>query len=204
MTASVSRREMLALTAALPALGLPFAAAADDDPRLGDIVLGDDAAPVTVIEYASLTCPHCAHFHTTVWPEFRKNYIDTGKVRFIMREVYFDRFGLWASMISRCGGRGGFYPIVDRFLKRQSEWAGAPQDRVADEIRKIGKVNGLSPQAMEDCLGDQTYAKALFEASSAHIEADGIESTPTFIVNGEKASGSMGYAEFSALVDGHL
>ncbi|MEM8791610.1 MAG: DsbA family protein [Pseudomonadota bacterium] len=204
MTSQLSRRAALRLASAVPLLSLPATAWASDDPRLGDVVLGDENAPVTVIEYASFTCPHCGSFHQNTWPQFKENYVDTGKVRFIMREVYFDKYGLWASMISRCGGHGGFYPMVDQFLKRQSEWTGVPEPQVADEIRKIGKVNGLSPQLMDDCLADQEFATALFEGYRTNAQADDVSSTPTFIINGEKATGAMGYAEFSALVDKHL
>ncbi|MEM9370494.1 MAG: DsbA family protein [Pseudomonadota bacterium] len=200
----MNRRQAIGLLAAAPVAIGPLTAIASDDPRLGDIVMGDENAPVTVIEYASFTCPHCARFHTATWPEFKANYIDTGKVRFIMREVYFDRFGLWASMVSRCGGRGGYYPMVDQFLKTQDKWARAPQDQIADEIRKVGKLNGLSDQALQDCLGDQDFAKALFEDFRKNAEDDDVNSTPTFIINGEKATGNMSYAQFSALVDSHL
>ena len=98
------RRQTLAMIAAATTATLLPANAALADPVLGDIVLGDDNAPVTVIEYASFTCPHCASFHINTWPRFKAEYIDTGKVRFILREVYFDRYGLWASMVARCGG----------------------------------------------------------------------------------------------------
>lgn len=204
MTDLLNRRVMLGLLASTTVAATPLSVLASDGPRVGDVVLGDENAPVTVIEYASFTCPHCARFHTATWPEFKANYVDTGKVRFIMREVYFDRFGLWASMVSRCGGEAGYYPMVDQFMKNQDSWARAPEDQIAGEIRKIGKLNGLSDQALSDCLGDQDFAKKLFEDFQKNMTDDGVESTPTFIINGEKVTGNMPYAEFSALVDTHL
>ncbi len=120
------RRQLLAMIAATGAVTL-LPAASIAEPVMGDVVLGDDAAPVTVIEYASFTCGHCAAFHVDTWPQFRAEYIDTGKVRFILREVYFDRFGLWASMTARCGGAAAFYPMADQFLKKQHVWARAPE-----------------------------------------------------------------------------
>ncbi len=171
---------------------------------LGDIVLGDDAAPVTVIEYASFTCPHCAAFHINTWPQFKAEYVDTGKVRFILREVYFDRFGLWASMTARCGGAEAFYPMADQFMKKQSVWAKAPEAQIGGEIQKIGRLNGLSASQLDACLSDQDFAKALIETYQQNSADDSVRSTPTFIINGAKHEGNMPFDEFSALIDALL
>ncbi|MEM7508453.1 MAG: DsbA family protein [Pseudomonadota bacterium] len=202
MTSSIDRRAALGLMS-LPLLTLtPLRAMAQDrDPRTGDFVLGNEDAAVTVIEYASLTCPHCAGFHIQTWPEFKKNYVDTGKVRFIMREVYFDYAGLYASMVSRCAGSQGFYPLVDQYLKQQDQWSRAPQNQIEGEIRKIGRINGLSDAAMDQCLTDQDFAQTLVSDYQNNVAADAVEATPTFIINGNKYSGNMTYPEFSALVD---
>lgn len=173
-------------------------------PIMGDVVLGDAAAPVTVIEYASFTCPHCAAFHNDTWPQFKAAYIDTGKVKFILREIYFDRFGLWASMTARCGGADAFYPMADQFLKKQSVWAKVAEDQIGGEIQKIGRLNGLSNEQLGACLADQNYAKALVEAYQKNAEADDVKSTPTFIINGDKHSGNLPFEEFSKLIDAHL
>jgi protein-disulfide isomerase len=204
----LDRRDMLAIIGVtgiaaanlLPASALAQAAA----PIMGDVVLGDETAPVTVIEYASFTCPHCARFHTETWPQFKAAYVDTGKVRFILREVYFDRYGLWASMTARCGGADAFYPMADQFLKKQSVWKNVAENQIGAEIQKIGRLNGLSNGQLDACLADQDYAKALVEAYQKHAEADEVKSTPTFIINGEKASGTLPFEEISALVDAHL
>ncbi|MEM1276131.1 MAG: DsbA family protein [Pseudomonadota bacterium] len=201
---TISRRRLLGCAAAAPALGLPLTVFASDDPRVGDIVIGEPNAPVTVIEYLSLTCPHCKRFHTSTWPEFKKNYVDTGKVRFVMRDVFLNEPGFWAGLVARCGGHQGYGPMVDQFFKKQGEWTSVPPAQMADEIRKIGKLNGLSHDAVEACLSDQTYARAVFEDSHSKAQADGVNSTPTFIINGEKVVGNRGYAEFSAIVDKHL
>ncbi len=171
-------------------------------PALGDLALGDPDAPVTVIEYASLTCPHCATFHIETWPELKAKYVDTGKVRFILREVYFDRFGLWASMIARCGGEAGFYPMVDAMLKQQSEWTRAPD--ITEELMKIGRVNGLSSERMRACLSDRGYAESLVQAYQEHAERDGVQATPSFMVNGEMHRGSMRIDEFSSVIEAAL
>ena len=171
---------------------------------LGDVVLGDDAAPVTVIEYASFTCPHCASFHANTYPEFKAAYIDTGKVRFIMREVYFDREGLWASMIARCAGAGGFYPIADQLMKQQSVWAKAARENNRDAIRKIGRLNGVSNDQLDACLSDPGYEKALVEAYQRNVAADEVDSTPTFLINGKKHPGNLPFGDLAALLDAQL
>lgn len=197
------RRQTLALLAAAPLAVSALRAQAE--PALGDIVLGNPDAPVTVIEYASFTCPHCATFHAQAFKPFRAEYIDTGKVRFILREVYFDRFGLWASMTARCGGEAGFYPIAGQLFDTQATWTKA--DDIADAIKKVGRLNGLGAAELEACLADQKMAEALVAAYQTNAGADQIESTPTFIIQGktrERASGTMGFEEFKALIDKQL
>ena len=194
------RRHLLAMIAATGAATL-LPAAAMAEPVLGDIVLGDDAAPVTVIEYASFTCPHCAAFHVDTWPQFKAEYVDTGKVRFILREVYFDREGLWASMAARCGGAGAFYPMADQFMKKQRLWAKAARNNNRGEISKIARLNGLSTAQLDACFSDQDYARALVEAYQRNAADDDVNSTPTFIINGAKHAGNMPFEELAALVD---
>jgi protein-disulfide isomerase len=197
------RRHLLAMIAASGAVTL-LPASALAEPVMGDVVLGDEAAPVTVIEYASFTCPHCANFHIDTWPQFKAEYVDTGKVRFILREVYFDRYGLWASMVARCGGPDAFYPLADQFMKKQSVWARAGEGNIGGEIQKIGRLNGLANDQLGACLTDQDYAKALIEAYQQNSGADEVTSTPTFIINGEKHPGNMPFADLAALVDAQL
>lgn len=168
---------------------------------LDDIVIGDPDAPVEIIEYASLTCPHCARFHTDVWPEIKEAYVDTGKAKLIIREVYFDKFGLWASMTARCGGEKGFYPMVDTFLGTQGVWTRAPD--IAHAIHQIGRRAGLSNERLRACLADREYAKTLLERYKENAEADGIRSTPTFLINGEK-HGNMSLEEMTKLIEAEL
>ena len=202
------RRQLLAMIAAPAIAGVAAAtllpATAMAEPVMGDVVLGDAAAPVTVIEYASFTCPHCAAFHVDTWPQFKAEYVDTGKVRFILREVYFDREGLWASMAARCGGAGAFYPMADQLMKKQRLWAKAARDNNRDEIRKIARLNGLSTAQFDACFSDQDYARALVEAYQSYVAADGVKSTPTFIINGAKHEGNMPFDQLAALVDAAL
>lgn len=199
MSFAPNRRVLLAGMLATPLAANPLAALADTSPVTGDIVLGDPDAAVTIIEYASFTCPHCATFHQNTWPRFKAEYVDTGRVKFIMREVYFDKYGLWAGMTARCGGEKGYYPMVETFLKQQSSWVRS-QD-VGAEIQKIGRRAGLSNDQLSTCLADRDYAKTLLETYQKNAEADGVRSTPTFIINGEIHTGSMTFEDFSKIVD---
>lgn len=169
-----------------------------------DMVLGDANAPITMIEYASYTCPHCGSFHQNTYPQLKADYIDTGKVKFIFREVYFDRFGLWASMIARCGGQERFFGITDLMFKTQADWtrAGEPV-AIADELRKIGRLAGLNDEELNSCLQNEESAKTLVEWYQANAARDEISSTPSFLINGTKY-GNMSYSEMKSLLDGML
>lgn len=203
MPLPLDRRRFLAATAATGALAaLPLPALAE--PVMGDIPLGDENAPLTVIEYASLTCPHCGAFHRETWPQVKADYVEAGKVRFILREVYFDKHGLWASMIARCGGEKAFYPLTDAYLTRQEAWLGVPDDQRIEEMMKIARRNGLSNEQIQACLSDEAYAKSLIEWYQENATADDVTSTPTFIIAGDKHTGNMPFEDFAALLDAEL
>jgi protein-disulfide isomerase len=185
----------------------PAASAAQSEPAasdyaLGDIALGDPNAPLTVYEYASFTCPHCASFHENTFPEVKEQYIDTGKVRFILREVYFDQYGLWASMVARCGGAEGFYPMADAFLSSQSTWTRSPD--IGHAIQQVGRRAGLPAERIQQCLSDREFAKTLLETYQQNRDADEVKSTPTFVIDGETHTGAMSFEDFSALLDAAL
>ena len=203
--APISRRLLLGGAAAL-ALGPGLARAQDaleeQGYALGDMTMGDPDAPVTIIEYSSLTCPHCASFHTETWPELEEKYVETGQVRLIFREVYFDQLGLWSSMIARCAGEAPFFGYVTEFLERQQEWARA-DDPVA-EIRRIGRLGGLSEERVRQCLTDEDLLRHLVERYQENATEDEVTSTPTFIINGDKFSGAMGVERFSELIEERL
>ena len=170
-----------------------------------DMVMGQLDAPVEVIEYASFTCPHCAQFHETVFDRIKENYIDTGKVKFVYREVYFDKFGLWAAMVARCAGPEKYYPISDMIYDTQEAWIGNGQEAtIAENLRKIGLKAGLSKEALDTCLNDNEKAKAMVAAYQANATRDDISGTPSFIINGEKFSGEMGYEEFAKILEAKL
>lgn len=175
-----------------------------DTSGIQDMVLGDPNAPITMIEYASYTCPHCASFHENTYPQLKAEYIDTGKVKFVFREVYFDRFGLWASMIARCGGEERFFGITDLLMKGQSDWARAGDPvAIADAIRKVGRLAGLQDADLQACLQDEEHAKTLVAWYQTNAAQDDVTGTPSFVINGTKYS-NMSYADMKGILDGLL
>jgi protein-disulfide isomerase len=176
--------------------------AADVDiSTITEMMQGDENAPVTIIEYASYTCPHCASFHTGPYKQLKADYIDTGKVKFIYREVYFDRFGLWASMIARCAGPDRFFGVSDLLYSGQQTWARAGDpNQIVEELRKIGRLAGVSEDQLTACLQDADKAQTLVAWYQANAEADDITSTPTFIIDGTKYS-NLSYDDMSARIE---
>lgn len=171
---------------------------------LQDMTLGQADAPVTVIEYASFTCPHCANFHATVFKDLKKDYIDTGKVKFVYREVYFDRYGLWAAIVARCGGEMRFFGISDILYDTQKEWAASDDPNVVvGNIKKIGRTAGMEDAQMDACLKDGPMAQALVDRFEAQMKEYDVKGTPTIIVNGTTHS-NMTYAELKTILDAEL
>jgi protein-disulfide isomerase len=169
---------------------------------LPDMILGDPNAPVTIIEYASMTCPHCAHFHTTTLPAIKEKYIDTGKAKLILREFPFDPRAAAAFMLARCAPPEQYYPMVGVLFEQQKTWATA--ENAAQPLLQIAKLAGFTQEKFETCLKDQELlnkVRAVFDKGSKEY---GVESTPTFFINGEKTSGTLSIEEISALIDKHL
>lgn len=179
------------------------AAATDEKPQIQEMTLGAEDAPVTVMEYASFTCPHCAAFHDDQFLKLKADYIDTGKVRFIYRDVYFDRIGLWAAMLARCEPER-FFGIADLIYSKQSDWLNSNDPvQLAANLRKLGKVAGLPEDQMNACMEDGAKAKALVNWYQANVEKDKIEGTPTLIIDGEKHS-NMSWSELKKIIDEKL
>ena len=169
-----------------------------------DFGLGVIDAPVKMIEYASFTCPHCANFHADVFPKLKADYIDTGKVRFEYREVYFDRYGLWAAMMARCGGEMRYFGITDILFNTQQEWAATDDPAtVVANLKKIGRTAGLDDAALDVCMNDAATADALVKHFEANFKADGIKGTPSFMINGVLHS-NVKYDELKVILDAEL
>ncbi len=173
-------------------------------PEVPEMVLGNADAPVTLVEYASFTCPHCAHFHETVFKDLKKDYIDTGKVKFIYREVFFDRYGLWAAMVARCGGETRYFGINGMLFEQQKDWANSEDPAVAVEaLKKIGRTAGMDDATLQACLQDAAMAQALVLKYEETTKTDGVTATPTLFINGEKYS-NMSYEELKKILDEKL
>ena len=184
---------------------LPYAASAEEASEkikpIAEMVQGDLDAPIEMIEYASFTCPHCATFHADVYPKLKINYIDKGLVKFIYREVYFDKYGMWASMIARCAGSDRFFGMTDQIYRKQSNWARAESDMaIVTQLRKIGLLAGLDESQLSACLQDGVKLRALVEWYSENAKRDEIKSTPTLIINGEKHS-NQSYEQLTEILD---
>ncbi len=203
----LNRRAMIALAAAAtaamtPALAQEATTAAESTVK--DFSVGSPDAKVKMVEYASFTCPHCATFHETVYPQLKTEYIDTGKVHFTLREVYFDRYGLWAALIARCGGDMKYFGIHDMLFAQQKDWAASEDPmQVVEKLKTIGRAAGLEDAAMDACLNDTANAEALIKQFQTNFEADGVEGTPTLFINGAK-HGNMAYEDLKAILDAEL
>ncbi|MBX3576374.1 MAG: DsbA family protein [Rhizobiaceae bacterium] len=202
------RRSLLrfGVTAILIASGGPaFAAPATTElmkeGALPEKSFGSADAPVTVIEYASLTCPHCRSFHLNTWPTVKEQYIDTGKVRFIMREFPLDVRASGGFMLARCSGEDKWYAVVDLLYRTQDKWARVQEATIA--LKSIMGMTGMSGEEVEACLKDQTLLEKINAVRDAG-QAFGVESTPTFFINGELTKGALTVEQFRAIVDPFL
>ncbi|MDT1060338.1 DsbA family protein [Paracoccus sp. CPCC 101403] len=192
----IRRSLIAAATAALTLATVPPVLAQEAQPApaeqmpegkiLEDITLGQADAPVTVIEYASFTCSHCRAFHEENWPKLKAEYIETGKVKFIQRDVYFDAVGLWAGILARCGGDAKYYAVSDLIFDDQQTWLNAKTgDEIAANLRKVGAKAGMTEPQMDACWADKQKVADLVATFQKNATADKIEGTPTFIIGGE-------------------
>lgn len=177
-----------------------------DTSMIAEMSLGNPDADVTIIEYASFTCPHCAAFHADNFKKLKAEYIDTGKVHFIYREVYFDRFGLWAGIVARCGenAESRYFGIADMIYDQQSVWARQDDPAaIVNSLRTIGKTAGLTDDQLDACFTDADKAQAMYALWLKNSEADNISSTPSFLIDGELTR-NVPYDEMKALIDAAL
>ena len=191
----VSRPEPVTLTSetapGTAATTTPAATAQADSP----MALGDPNAPNIVIEYASMTCPHCQAWHTDVWPEFKKQYVDTGKAYFILREYPLDPLATAAIMVARCGPKERYFPLVDLMFDHQREWAF--QQNPADKLRDLVKQAGVTPEAFQACLTNQQILDGVNWVKNRAASEFGVQGTPAFFVNGKMLSGEQSLEKFA-------
>ena len=176
-----------------------MAAISDNNDATKEMVLGNEKAQITVIEYASLGCPHCAQFHLGTYQEVKKNYIDTGKVKFIFRDFPLGTPALAASMISRCSGSAKYFGMIDIFFRGQKQWSQA--ENPMDALKKIARFGGMSASDVDDCLQNQKLLDYIQNTARDGGEKHKINSTPSFVIDGETHSGGLPYADFKKLLD---
>jgi protein-disulfide isomerase len=163
---------------------------------LPDMALGPANASVTITEYASMTCPHCAAFNEAVFPKIKSEYIDSGKVRYVFREFPLDIKAAAGSMLARCIAKddsGKYFTVIDLLFKQQNDWV---LKNTTETLTRIGKQAGLSQQAVEDCLKDQALLDKIAADQKYASEVLKVDSTPTFFINGERIKGETSFEEF--------
>lgn len=168
---------------------------------LEDISLGKADAPNTIVEYASMTCSHCASFHARVLPELEQKYIDNGQARLILREFPLDGVAVAAFMLARCAGPDRYYPMVGALFETQKTWA-VPGGDGKEKLLVIAKQAGFSKEKFEQCLGDKELFNKIVETRKIAHEKFGVESTPSFFVNGKRLKGEHELKDFEALLAG--
>jgi protein-disulfide isomerase len=168
---------------------------------LGEQELGSATAPVTIIEYASMTCPHCAHFHETVYPELKKKYIDTGKVRFIFREFPLDPLAAAGFMLARCGDKSKYFPMIETLFAQQKDWV---VQKPLAPLLAIAKQAGFTQESFDACLANQKILDGIEEVRTRAAQKFQVTSTPTFFVNGKMLRGSPTLEELSKQIDANL
>ena len=159
---------------------------------LGEMAMGSESAPITVIEYASMTCPHCAHFSETTFPELKKRYIDTGKVRFLFREFPLDRLAFAGFLLARCVPPDKYFPMIETLFAQQRDWV---VQSPLQPMRAIAKQAGVSQEAFDACLEDRKLIEGIEKVRSQAADKFGVNSTPTFFVNGKRLPGALSIEE---------
>lgn len=193
----------LALFLAAPAIAQDAAPAEQGQVEiLPDITMGAEDAPLTIFEYASFTCGHCAAFHDESWPKLKADYIDTGKVRFIFREFPLDPVAAGAFMLARCAPADKYFEIVDIMFEQQRTWAFT--DNPYQSMLDFSKQIGFTKESFEECLGNQGLLDAIDAVKNRGANEFGVNSTPTFFINGEKHSGALSIEEMGKLIDANL
>lgn len=196
----ITRREALAtigLLAATAAASPAFAAGKTVDDS--DLILGDRDAPVTIIEYSSLTCPHCANFHLNILPDLKARYIDTGKARLVYRDFPFDRAALLAAALAHCAGPDRFFDFLTVLFGSQKTWARAPDPAAA--LKRIGRLGGLSGEEIDACFANKALLDSILRERLTGAKVFEVDSTPTFFINGQKLLGAQPVENFSAVID---
>ena len=198
---AITRRMMLIMLSSM-ALALPVAAQSGDRAARGELALGSQDAPVTIIEYASMTCPHCARFHNTTFKELKTKYIDTGKVYFVYREFPLDRLAFAASLAARCVGEERFFAMLSLLFEHQPSWSRDQKPMAV--LARLAKLAGVSQERFDACLKDRELGEVVLANRLAGEKEHDVKATPTFVINGEKFKGVPDMAGFEKVLGQHL
>jgi protein-disulfide isomerase len=193
-----TRRSLLSVVAA--GAMLPALAHAAEDPRRTERAIGKPDAKVTVLEFFSLTCTHCAHFANTTFPQVKSQLIDTGKVRLVYHDFPLDQVALTAAMVARSLPEDQYEPFIAALFANQDRWAFSRQNNPTDEIWKTAALAGMSRAAFDAAIADTGLKNWIVAQQTADTDKYAIDSTPTFVVNGKKAEGAIGFDDFNKLV----
>ncbi|MBK1870411.1 DsbA family protein [Taklimakanibacter albus] len=166
-------------------------------PAEGEMALGPETAKVVVVEYASASCPHCANFYKETFPALKKDYIDTGKIRFIFREFPHNQPALAAFMLARCAPKEKYFPLIDMFFEQQDTWLAAP----LEGLQKIAQLAGFTKESFDACLKNEEVAKGIIAVRDKAEKDFGVDSIPTFFINGELLKGETSIEEFRKRID---
>jgi protein-disulfide isomerase len=183
-----------------PALAAAGDAAKELAVQPSDRILGKPDAPITIIEYASLTCPHCAHFDVTVLPKLKEKWIDTGKAKLILRDYPLDEPALRAAMVARCAPADRFYPLIDTFFAQQEQWVTSRDYRAA--LEKLVKLGGMSDKEFKGCISDKKLEDQVAQSRLTASQQLGVDATPTFFINGKKFDGAPTVEAFDQALSG--
>ncbi len=167
-------------------------------PVLEEMALGRDDAPVTIVEYASLSCSHCATFHEETLPALREKYIDTGKVRLVFREFPLERTAFWASIIARCAGEKRYFAFIDVFFKKQQAWYSAEDPFEA--LARLARLGGLSARDVEACREDKALGDYILQTRLDGERDHGIDSTPSFVIDGRTYRGVLTLEQIERII----
>ena len=188
----------VALTAAGLFPGPATQASAASAPADLEMALGHKDAPVTIIEYASLSCPHCAKFHEETLPKLREKYIDTGKVRLVFREFPLERTAFLASIIARCAGESRYFAFVDVFFKKQRSWYSAEDP--FQSLLKIARLGGLSSKAVKACTEDAALGDGILQTRLEGEQNHNVSSTPSFVIDGTTYRGALSFEDMEKII----
>lgn len=180
-------------------ISLPLVLGESSAAEVEERSIGTADAPVTIIEYSSLSCPHCAQFHSDVLPDLKERYIETGKVRMVFRDFPLNESAVEAAVLAHCAGPDRYVGFLDVLFQTQESWSSAENPR--DALKQLGKLGGLGDDQMEACLNDESMVDAVLQSRLTGQNEHKVQSTPTFVIDGQTYPGSRDIDAFADIID---